>query len=98
MKRILPEGRPMFAACTHGSVIDISNAFYHIDLATVSQPYLGFGWFEKFFRYCFLPPMEISSAPAIFSKVTFPMASSWRARGIWVLKYLDDLPNGQNPN
>ncbi len=33
MDHLWKEGRYLFAGCTHGSIIDISNAFYHIDLA-----------------------------------------------------------------
>lgn len=93
MEHLWKEGRYLFAGCTHGSIIDISNAFYHIDLAPVSQKYVGFEWLGLFYRYCSLP-QGIASAPAIFTEVTLPMVRSWRARGIRVLKYLDDFPSG----
>ena len=38
----LPE--PTFAGCTHGRVIDISKAFFHIDIAEESKQYLLTGY------------------------------------------------------
>ena len=83
---------PTLRSTLHPSIIDISNAFYHIDLAPVSQKYLGYEWLGKFYRYCSLP-MGITSAPAIFTEVTLPMVRYWRAKGIHVIKYLDDFPS-----
>ena len=55
------EGSELLSGRTHGNVIDISTAFYHIDMNEVSNPYIGFKWLEKFYWYsCF--PMGIHLA------------------------------------
>jgi hypothetical protein len=41
MELLHREGRYLFAGCTHGSIIDISNAFYHIDIALCSSKISG---------------------------------------------------------
>ena len=93
MEQIWKEGRTLFSGCSYGSVIDISNAFYHIDMARESQKYIGFEWLGKFYHYNSLP-IGIHSAPFIFTEVTKPMVRAWRSKGFLVLKYLDDFPSG----
>lgn len=93
MEHLSKEGRYIFAGCTHGSILDISNAFYHIDMAPISRKYLGFEWLGTFYHYISLP-QGITPAPFIFTEVAKPMVQSWRARGIRVLPYLDDFPSG----
>ena len=83
----------MHAGCTHGGIVDLSNAFYHIDIAPGSQTYLGCGWLRVFYCYTSLP-MGITSAPGIFTEVANPMVQSWRAKGIRVMQYLDYFPSG----
>ena len=87
------EGRSIFAGCTHGSILDISNAFYHIEMSPGSQKYLGFEWQGIFYYYISLP-MGITPAPFIFTEVAKTMVKFWRTRGIRVLQYLDDFPSG----
>jgi hypothetical protein len=92
MEQIWKEGRNLFSGCTHGSVIDISNAFYHIDMAPESKKYVGFEWLGKFYHYNSLP-MGILSVQYIFTEVAKPMV-----RGVLkVLKYLDEFPSGAPP-
>ena len=33
MEQLWLQGREIFAGCTHGGILDLSNAFYHIDIA-----------------------------------------------------------------
>jgi hypothetical protein len=77
MKHLCLQGREIFAGCTHGGIIDLSNAFYHIDMAEASKKYLGFECFGKFYRYDSMP-QGIHSAPFIFTEVTKPVVKSWR--------------------
>jgi hypothetical protein len=93
MEHLWLQGREIFSDCTHGGIIDLSNAFYHIDLANDSKQYLGFECFGKFYRYNSMP-QGIHSAPFIFTEVTKPVVTAWRIRGIRVLKFLDDFPMG----
>ena len=64
LEQIWKEGREIFAGCTHGSVIDISNAFFHIDIAEESKQYLGFEWGGEYYQFnpsvlVYLPSTEI---------------------------------------
>ena len=88
LEQIWKEGREIFAGCTHGSVIDISNAFFHIDIAEESKQYLGFEWGGEYYQFNSLP-MGIHAAPFIFTEVTKPVVRHWRALLIQVLKYMD---------
>ena len=81
MEQIWKEGRELFSGCTHGTVIDILTAFYHIDMAEASKPYIGFEWLEKFYWYSCLP-MGINLASFIYTKITKPMVQYWRQLGI----------------
>ena len=92
LEQLWLQGREIFSGCTHGSVIDLSNAFYHIDMDENSKKYIGFEWLEKFYRYNSLP-QGIHSAPFIFTAVTKPMVKHWRFKGIRVLPYFDDFPS-----
>ena len=93
MEHIWLQGRDIFNGCTHGGVIDLTNAFYHIDMAEDSKKYIGFEWMGKFYQYNSMP-QGIHSAPFIFTKITKPVVQSWRERGIRVLRFLDDFPSG----
>ena len=95
LEQIWKEGREIFAGCTHGSVIDISNAFFHIDIAEESKQYLGFEWGGEYYQFNSLP-MGIHAAPFIFTEVTKPVVRHWRARNKRVLKYMDDFTGAAN--
>jgi hypothetical protein len=75
LEQIWQEGRDIFSGCTHGSVIDISNAFYHIEMAEESKQYIGFEWSGKFYQYNNLQ-MGIHSAPFVFTEVTKPVVKN----------------------
>jgi hypothetical protein len=93
LEQIWQQGRDIFSGCSHGSVIDISDAFYHIEMAEESKQYIGFEWLGKFYQFNNLP-MGIHSAPYVFTEMTKPAVRKWRSCGIRVLKYMDDFPSG----
>jgi hypothetical protein len=93
LEQIWKEGRELFAGCTHGSLIDISNAFFHIEIAEESACFLGFEWRGKYYQFNNLP-MGIHEAPFVFTEITKPVVRHWRSMGIRVLKYMDDFPSG----
>ncbi len=90
MELLWLHGREIFAGCTHGEILDLSNSFYQIDMAVDSKQYLGFECFGKYYRYNRMP-RGIHSAPFIFTEMTKPVVKAWRSRGIRVLKFLDDF-------
>ena len=93
LEQIWKEGRELFAGCTHGSVVDISNAFFHIEIAEESKCFLGFEWRGEYYQFNNLP-MGIHEAPFVFTEITKPVVRHWRTKGIRVLKYMDDFPSG----
>lgn len=93
LEQIWKEGRELFAGCTHGSVIDISNAFFHIEIAEESKCFLGFEWRGEYYQFNNLP-MGIHEAPFVFTEITKPVVRHRRTKGIRVLKNMDDFPSG----
>ena len=55
LEQIWKEGRELFAGCTHGSVIDISNDFFHIEIVEESKSFLGFEWLGVYYQFISLP-------------------------------------------
>ena len=93
LEQIWKEGRELFAGCMHGRVIDISNAFFYIEIAEKSKCFLGFEWLGEYYQFNCLP-LGIHEAPIVFTEVTKPVVRHWRNLGIRVLKYMDDFPSG----
>jgi hypothetical protein len=50
----------------------------------------GFKWKGKYYQYTCLP-FGLSTAPCVFSKAIRELVIYWRAEGINILPYLDDL-------
>jgi hypothetical protein len=68
MESLNKEGRSLFADCTVGWLIDLSHAYYHIQVDPKYWKYLCFRWKGKV--YCFtVLPFGITSAPRIFTTV-----------------------------
>lgn len=73
---------------------DITSAYHFIEIYRPHREYLGFSWTNKdgiqlFYKFLVLP-FGLSSACYIFTKVTRPLISKWRAEGKSVLMFLDD--------
>ena len=69
---------------------DLTSGYYHGSLHIDSRRFVGFKWKGVYYQYNCLP-FGLSTAPWVFSKVIRELVMFWRARGINILSYLDDL-------
>ncbi|CAC5407366.1 unnamed protein product [Mytilus coruscus] len=68
---------------------DLKSGYFHYDVCTKQQTYLGFCWNNKF--YCFtVLAFGLSSAPYLFTKCLRPIVKYWRENGVDIVLYLDD--------
>ena len=72
---------------------DLQKGYYHLDVFSEHQTFLGFSWFhegrERFFVFTVLP-FGLSNAPFIFTKVVRPLVKYWRSSGVKILVFIDD--------
>ena len=84
---------------------DLKSGYHHVDIAPVSQRFLGFSWsingVDRYFEFTVLP-FGLTTAPFIFTKVLKPLVSHWRSCGILIALYLDDgfivIPRPEPPS
>jgi hypothetical protein len=69
---------------------DLTSGYYHVPLHPDSRRFVGFQWKGVFYQYNCLP-FGLSTAPWVFSKIIRELVMYWRAKGINILPYLDDL-------
>ena len=68
---------------------DLRSGYFHIDISSEFQTFLGFQFEEKFYTYTVLP-FGLSSAPYIFTKCLRSMIKFWRKNCIKIVVFLDD--------
>ena len=69
--------------------LDLKDAYFQIPIHPRSRKYLKFVWEGVIYQFkvlCF----GLTSAPLIFTQVFAPVATFLRARGVRILRYLDD--------
>ena len=76
---------------------DIKSGYHHINILEAHQKYLAFGWdFEcstKYFAFTVLV-FGLASTPFVFTKVVKVLIKYWRAAGIRIFGYVDDVFGG----
>ena len=76
---------------------DIKSGYHHINILEAHQKYLEFAWdFEgvtKYFVFTVLV-FGLASAPFVFTKVVKVLIKYWRASGIRIFGYVDDVFGG----
>ena len=70
--------------------IDLSDAYYSINVKRRHRKFLKFEWDQKLYQFCGLP-QGIGCSPRIFTKLMRVPLSFLRKMGINVLAYLDDF-------
>ncbi len=92
---------PLIAAgCRVGGKLDLKSAFWQVPVAADLRRYLATDvpGMEGVFAWDVLP-MGLSHSPRLFTDLLRPLLAAWRARGMRVLIYLDDIglfaPNPQ---
>lgn len=69
--------------------IDLSDAYFHIPLNPVFQPYTRFVWSGRVYQFralCF----GLATAPRVFTRVVSAVAAFCHLRGMFLHTYLDD--------
>lgn len=74
--------------CYMGSV-DLSDAYYTVNVAYPDRKYLRFIWKGTLYQYTCLPN-GLSSAPRLFTKLLKPVYASLRSKGHVSVAYIDD--------
>ena len=69
---------------------DLTSVYYHVSLHINSQIFVGFNWKGVCYQ-CNCLPFGLSTSPWVFSKVICELVMYWRAKGINILPYFDDL-------
>ncbi len=82
----------LFADCNYGRLIDLSDAYYHIQLHQDSRKYVAFCWNKQYYQFCGLT-ISIHSARYVFTKVTRTLLRFWRSKNIRVMGYMEDFPS-----
>ena len=73
-------------ACTW----DLENGYHHLNVRPENRDLLGFGWRDRWYRFCVLP-FGLSLAPWAFTRVVRVLVARWRGMGLHVWAYLDDF-------
>lgn len=94
MESLHVEGRALFEGCLWGGTIDVTSAFYHVDMDPSAMPYLGFEWEGQFYHYTVLP-FGLAASPRIFTLVMGICVAILRQQGLRFMIYMDDLPFAQ---
>ena len=69
--------------------VDVSSAYHHVELHNNSQPYVGFSWRNRRYRYR-VCPFGLQPIPYVYTKIMKELVGYWRRQGLRVLPYLDD--------
>ena len=73
-----------------GSSLDLTDAYFHVPVATSFRKYLRIVVGGKVYQYCALP-FGLSTSPLVFSQMLDPVAIFLHSRGISLHRYLDDF-------
>ena len=89
--------RDLFEKGDYFFKFDIKSGYHHINILEAHQKYLAFAWdFEgvtKYFVFTVLV-FGLASAPFVFTKVVNILIKYWRASGIRIFGYVDDVFGG----
>ena len=72
------------------STIDLKDAYLHDPIPKEHRRFLRFCWGGKEYQFRRLP-FGLSSAPRTFTRLTLPLITLCRAKGVRVVVYLDDF-------
>ena len=77
--------------------VDLESAYHHVDMHPDSVPYLGFAWRGQHYVFTSLP-FGLTTACWVFTKLMRELVGHWRAQGLRLVHYLDDLLFGVQPD
>ncbi|CAI7909611.1 unnamed protein product [Closterium sp. NIES-54] len=70
--------------------IDLKSGYHHVDIHPSCWKYLGFRFDGKTYVFRSLP-FGLVTAPFVFTQLIKQLARRWRAMGIRVIPYVDDI-------
>ena len=84
------EGKEIFSGSKYGYVLDISQAFYHIEIHPQFYRYLGFMWKDKYYywRCC---PFGVSFGPWLWDRILTPVVDKLKKEGLQIMAFCDDV-------
>ena len=89
--------RDLFEKGDYFFKFDIKSGYHHINIPEAHQKYLAFAWdlkgVTKYFVFTVLV-FGLASAPLVFIKVVKVLIKYWRAAGIRIFSYVDDVFGG----
>ena len=89
--------RDLFEKGDYFFKFDIKSGYHHINILEAHQKYLAFAWdFEGVTKYFVFTALVfgLASAPFVFTKVVKVLIKYWRASGIRIFGYVDDVFGG----
>jgi hypothetical protein len=81
---------PLLRKNMWGGKVDLKNAYFHLGVAETAKPYLCLQAGDRFFQWQGAP-FGLSVLPYLFQNLMKPLLKKWRAQGILVWVYLDDI-------
>jgi hypothetical protein len=81
---------PVLRKGMFGVKVDLKNAYFHLGVAEVAKPYLCMQVGEKYYQWQ-EAPFGLSILPYLFQRMMSTLLKKWRAAGLLVWVYLDDI-------
>lgn len=72
------------------ATVDLKDAYYTVPISKEHRKFLRFKFRSDIFEFGVLP-FGLSAAPYVFTKITKPIVTYLRKRGIFVVVYIDDF-------
>ena len=70
--------------------LDLKSGYHHVDICPSDWTYLGFMFDERYYLFRSLP-FGLATAPYVFTQVIKQLVQRWRAQGMRVVPYVDDI-------
>jgi hypothetical protein len=88
------EGREIFGTSNWAYVLDISQAFYHIEIHPTCHKFLGFSWNGKYYywRCC---PFGVAFGPWLWDRILVPVLDNLKKDSLKIMAFCDDILGGE---
>ncbi len=90
------EGREIFGNSSWAYGIDISQAFYHIEIDPNYRKYLGFFWNGKYYTFVCMP-FDTVFGPWLWDRILCPVIDSLKANKLKIMAFCDDILGANSP-
>ena len=90
------EGREIFGYSSWAYGIDISQAFYHIEIDPNYRKYLGFFWNGKYYTFVCMP-FGTAFGPWLWDRILCPVIDSLKSNKLKIMAFCDDILGANSP-